>query len=204
MSTLGHLVRLLLMARSNPLQRSFPWENTSRTGHYPAEWALTIIRNISIARIRKTKSQSLLNLLLLPISKQEINPIFYFVLKTHENKVLKLATSQRVKTILKISLQGYCNLSLYGPVSPPHLSSHLCNAPPASPNLLFLLFRHCRSCPLLSNPRSHYSASCHLNLLSNPAHLTEHSQTLFHLTPRLGQLPPQNWILPPCKFRPRC
>lgn len=40
----------------------------SRTGHYPAEWALTTIRNISIAGSRKTKSQSLLNLLLLPIS----------------------------------------------------------------------------------------------------------------------------------------
>lgn len=107
---------LLLMARSNPLPplplRSTPRENTSRTGHYPAEWAPTIIRNISIARIRKIKSQSLLHLLSFAISKQEINLTFYFGLKTQENRVLKLATNQRVQTICKISLQGYYSLSL--------------------------------------------------------------------------------------------
>lgn len=174
-------------------------ENTGRRGHCPAEWAaLTIIRNNSIARIRKTKSQSLPSPLILPISKQETNPTFYFVLKTHENKVLKSATSQRVQAICKISLQDHCSLSLQGPVSPPHLSFHLCNVPLESPNPAF------EALQILSFAlKSHYSASSHLNLLSDPALQTEHSQTLSHLTPRLGQLPSQNWILPPCKFRPQ-
>lgn len=147
-------------------QRSTQCVNTTRTWHYPADWALAAVK-ISIAGVWKPTFQSLLSLPLSPISRQERNYILY--LKTYENKLLRLANTQRVQALCTISLEVYRRLRLQGPISVLHYFSYLCNAPRTSPYPGFSQWWwHCRSCSLKSQkPLS--ILSCHLNLLSDPA-----------------------------------